>query len=176
MHLTTWKFMETKLENRLLNSHKSDLISYIKSNPTCFNELIQLSIIDKQPYSWRAAWLIWSCMDKNDLRLRRYVKRIIDTIPERKENQQRELLMILQRMEIKEAYEGKLFDTCTKIWVKIDKNPSLRWNAFKILVAISKKYPGLSKEIDSLAESGYIDSLTAGVKKSILKLKNSLRK
>src|SRR5215204_2852201 len=116
------------------------MISYLKSHPEDFEEAIKLAISDKQPYSWRAAWLLWSCMDKNDKRVRKYIKNIIAAIPTKKDNQQRELLMILLRMELNENSEGQLFDICMKIWEKVEKNPSLRYNAFKLLVSISKNH------------------------------------
>ncbi len=68
---------ESSLEYILTNSHKDDLIVYIKTHPNKFNELIKLSISDKQPYAWRAAWLLWSCMDKNDRRIHKHIKNII---------------------------------------------------------------------------------------------------
>jgi hypothetical protein len=36
------------------------LISYLSAHPEYFEEAITLAISDKQPYSWRAAWLLWS--------------------------------------------------------------------------------------------------------------------
>ena len=90
---------------------------------------------------------------------------IIDILPERQDSQQRELLMVLQRMELDSKHEGQLFDSCTKIWGNINKNPSLRFHAFKIMVAISKKYPDLSSEIKLLTEAYYTDNLTNNVKK-----------
>jgi len=51
------------------------MISYLKSHPDDFEEIIKLAIVDKQPYSWRAAWLLWSCMDKNDQRIHKYIKK-----------------------------------------------------------------------------------------------------
>ena len=104
--------METKLEHILTNSYKAEMISYMKYHPEDFNEAIKLAISDKQPYSWRAAWLLWSCMDKNDQRIHGYVKKIIDTLPTKSDDQLRELLIILQRMEFNDDYEGKLFDIC----------------------------------------------------------------
>jgi hypothetical protein len=161
---------ETNLEYTITNSYKDDLISYIASHQEDFPELIKLSISDKQPYSWRAAWLLWSCMDNNDKRIRRHIKKIIDILPNRQDSQQRELLMVLQRMELDTKYEGWLFNSCTKIWENINKNPSLRFHAFKIMVAISKKYPDLSNEIKLLTDIYYTDGLTDNVKKSIFKL------
>lgn len=63
---------ETKLEYILTNSYKAEMITYLKTHPEDFREAIKLAISDKQPYSWRASWLLWSCMDKNDLRIRKY--------------------------------------------------------------------------------------------------------
>ena len=168
------KNIETKLEHLLTNSHKAEMIAYMESHPGDFTEIIKLAIADKQPYSWRASWLLWSCMDKNDKRLRSNIKKIIDILPKRKDNQQRELLMILQRMELNDEYEGQLFDTCTKIWEQTGKNASLRYNAFKTLVAIAKKHPDLSREIKTLTESYYTDTLSDSVKKSISKLTRDL--
>lgn len=168
------KPIETKLEHLLIKSHKADMIAYMDTHSEHFTELIQLAIADQQPYSWRASWILWSCMDKNDKRLRRYLKKIIDVLPERKDNQQRELLMILERMELKEEYEDILFDACVKIWKQINKNPSFRYHAFKLLTAISKKHPKLSYEIKSLTEHYYTDNLTDRVKRSINKLINGM--
>ncbi len=121
--------METKLEHILTNSYKAEMISYMKSHPEDFDEAIILAISDKRPYSWRAAWLLWSCMDKNDQRINKYIKKIIDTLSTKCDDRLRELLIILQRMELRDDYEGKLFDICVNIWEKIGKQPSVRYNA-----------------------------------------------
>lgn len=162
--------METKLEHILTNSYKAEMISYMKSHPEDFDEAIKLAIADKQRYSWRAAWLLCSCMDKNDQRIQRHIRKIIDTLPTKCDNQLRELLIILQRMELSEDYEGKLFDFCSTIWEKVGKQPSVRYNAFKLMVKIIKKHPDLSREIKFLTESHYTDSLSETVKKSISKM------
>jgi len=150
------------------------MISYVKSRPLNFAEVIKLAISDKQPYSWRAAWVLWACMEKNDKRVRRHIKKIIEAITSKKDNQQRELLMVLLRVELNAAYNGRVFDICSKIWTDIGKNPSLRYNALKLMVGISKNYPDLSKEIHSLAESRYTDMLSGSVKKSIFRLRKEL--
>jgi hypothetical protein len=162
--------VETRLEHILTNSYKADMISYLKSHPEDFEEAIKLVITDKQPYSWRAAWLLWSCMDKNDQRINKYVEKIIDSLPTKSDDQLRELLIILQRMELSDEYEGKLFDICVNIWEKIGKQPSVRYNAFKLMVKIIKNHPDLSKELTFLTESHYMDSLSDTVKKSVSKM------
>jgi len=162
--------METALEQILTNSYKAGMISYLAAHPEDFDELIKLAISDKRRYSWRAAWLLWSCMEKNDRRIKRYVKNIIETIPGKADNQQRELLIVLQQMDINEEFEGLLFNHCVTIWEKITKKPSVRCNAFKMIVKIAKKHPDLFSEIIFLTQNNYMDSLSPAVKKSVAKM------
>jgi len=166
--------METKLEHILTNSYKIEMISYLKAHPEDFDEAIQLAISDKQPYSWRAAWLLWSCMENNDQRIKRYTGKIIDTLAAKSDDQLRELLIILQRMELDDEYKGKLFDISVNIWEKTGKKPSVRYNAFKTIIKIAKKHPDLFKEIRCLTESQYMDSLSDNVKKSVFKMMATL--
>jgi hypothetical protein len=168
--------MGTTLEYILTNSYKKEMISYIKSHPGDFGELIELALSDKQPYAWRAAWLLWSCMEVNDKRLHRYLNRIMDVLPTRNDQHLRELLIILYKMELKEEYEGKLFELCSRIWEKIGKNPSVRFNAFKLIVKIVKKHPDLIQEIDLLTQSHYLDYLSDAAQKSVLRMAKRLKK
>jgi hypothetical protein len=168
--------LETKLEYILTHTYKDEMISYLRDHPEEFEEALQLALTDKQPYSWRAAWLLWSCIEKNDERIIPYIEKIINVIPICRDNQVRDLLMILQKMEIHDDYEGKLFDICISIWEKIGKQPSVRINAFKMILKIMKKHPELSNEIDYLIEPHYLNSLSGGVKHSIKKLISEFKK
>jgi hypothetical protein len=162
--------METAFEKILTNSHRSTMEKYVAVHPESFEEAIKLAIADKQPYSWRAAWLLWSCMEKNDKRIRKHLKDIINVLPKRKDNQKRELLKILEQMEIHNKLEGILFNHCVNIWEKIDKQPAVRFNAFKILAKIAKRHPELAKEIILLTHNQYTESLSSAVNKSINKI------
>ena len=166
--------MQSKLEYILTNSHKAEMIAYLKSTPGDFDEAIHLALSDKQPYSWRAAWLLWACIEKNDPRIQKHIEKIIEILPKRGDNQLRELLIILQQMELNDSYEGKLFDICVSIWKRIEKQSSVRYHAFKTLIKIAKKHPDLTQEIKLLAESHYMNTLSAGVKRSLLKMMSRL--
>ncbi|PKL87698.1 MAG: hypothetical protein CVV23_13845, partial [Ignavibacteriae bacterium HGW-Ignavibacteriae-2] len=61
--------MESELENILITSYKDQMILFLKSNPQYFDEAIKLAISDNQPFAWRSAWLLWSCMEDNDQRI-----------------------------------------------------------------------------------------------------------
>ena len=162
--------MESVLENKLMTLYKEGMISYLKTHPNYFDEAIQLAISDKQPYSWRAAFLLWGCMEENDIRIRKYFKSIVDCIKTKKDGHQRELLKILYKMEINEKYEAQLFNICMNLWEQIDKDPSVRITALKFIIKIVKKYPELSAEIMVLMQDQYLESLSPGVKRSANKI------
>jgi hypothetical protein len=162
--------MKTRLEHILTNAYKAEMISYMQSHSEDFEEAILLAIADRQPYSKKAAWLLWSCMDWNDHRIQGQVKRIIDVLPERSDSHVKDLLIILQRMAINEKYEARLFDICVGIWTRTEKMPSVRYNAFKVLIKIGKKHPALIKEITLLTGSQYMDSLSDTVQKALLEM------
>lgn len=161
--------MQTELEYILTNSYKDGMISFLTTNPEHFDEAISLAIIDKQPYSWRAAWILWSCMVENDIRIQAHIKNLISAIESKKDGQKRELLKILLMMEIDEENEGVLFNICIGIWENILYKPALRFTAFMVILKIAKKYPDLKTEIKFYTQNQYIETLSGGIRNSINK-------
>ena len=168
--------MESELEKKLVSCYKDEMISFLRSHPEHFDEAIQLAISDHQPYSWRSAWLLWSCMEKNDKRIQKHFKSIVVSIAAKKDGHQRELLKILYQMEINEKYEGIIFNICMNIWEQIDKDPSVRFNALKFIIKIAKNHPELLDEIIFLTQDHYLESLSPGVKRSIEKMMKEVTK
>ena len=67
-------------------------------------------------------------------------------------------------------YEGILLNLCMDIWERIDKDPSVRITALKIIIKIAKKHVDLSNEIIFLTQDHYLESLSPPAKKSVLKM------
>lgn len=162
--------METALEIILTTSYKDGMISFLKANPEYFEEAVQLALGDKQPYSWRAAWLLWSCLGENDSRLRKYISEIINVLPDKKDGHQRELMKILTKMELTEEQEGYLFNFCMTVWESIHKSPSVRYNAFIFLLKTVEKHPELMNEMVWFTQNQYLETLSPGVRHSLLRL------
>jgi len=78
-------------------------------------------------------------------------------------------------MELNEENEGFLFNLCVSIWEKTGKVPSVRYTAFKFILKVIKNYPELSREIDFYIQDQYLDSLSPGVKRAILRMANELK-
>jgi hypothetical protein len=164
--------MQSPLEKTLISCYKDEMISFMNDHPECFEEAFELALSDKQPYAWRAAFLLWSVIEINDKRIKKFIKRIVNAAKTKSDSHQRELLKILLMMELDEKYESVLFDLCMNIWVQISKAPAVRVNALKLIVKIANKHPELKKEISFLAQDHYLESLSPGARHSALKLLN----
>ena len=160
----------TELEHILTSAYKPQMIEFLVSHREYFEEAIALALSNEQPYAWRAAWLLFDCMEENDVRVRKHINHLIKTIPDRADGHQRELLKILLRMELSEAQESRVFDVCMTLWENIGGSPSNRITAFKFIVKTAEKYPELQNELTALTQDWYLDTLSPGVKRSIRKL------
>jgi len=157
-----------------MNAYKDGMISFTQSDPEAFEELVALAVSEEGKLSWRAVWLLWSCMETNDLRVRPFIPRFLELLPVENESYQRDTLMVLQRMERTEEQDGILFDICTRIWMKVNSIPSVRYNAFRCMVSISLKFPELADETIGLAEPKYVNSLSPGVRSSVKRILNEI--
>ena len=161
--------MLTPLEECLTNNYKDGMIAFLQSNPECWEETIQLAVTNKQPYSWRAAWLLNSCIEKNDIRIQLLIPTFIESLNNKTDGHQREILKILLLMELTEKQESIVLDFCIQLWKDILKTPSVRYTAFRFMHNITLKYPELKNEIKFYTEKIYIETLSPGVRKSINK-------
>jgi hypothetical protein len=162
--------LQTKLQHILTSTRKAEMVAYIKTEPGAFEEAIHLALTGEQPYSWRAAWVLWACMEESDPRIKPHLKSFIELLPQKSYNEQREFLIILQRMDISGDDEGRLFDTCVRIWEKLGLQASVRHNALKMMAKIAKKHPELKQELKLLTEPHYLDSLSDGVRRSVARI------
>ena len=128
--------MQTELEHILISTYKDGMIAYMETHPAAYEEAVQLAISDKQPFAWRAAWLLWSCLEENDRRVQKHVKEIVKSVKSKNDGHQRELLKILLLMVIYKKYEGILFNLCLYVWVEINKSPPVRITAFKFILKL----------------------------------------
>lgn len=167
--------MNSELEQILISFYKDKMISFMFANPKYFPEAIDLAITNRQPYSWRSAWLLWSVMTVNDNRIQSRIKEIISNISTKEDGHQRELLKILLKMDLNDEQEGFLFNISLNIWEQINKKPSVRYTAFMMIIKIAKNHPDLFQEIEYFTQKQYTDSLSPGIKRSITKFIKDLK-
>jgi len=151
------------------------MIIFLNTHPEHFTEALELAIGDKQPYCWRSAWLLYSCMEENDSRVRVYIPKIITVLPDKRDGHQRELMKLLHRMELDDEQEGRVFDLCMNMWESINKQPSIRANAFMFILKTVTKYPELKEEFAFITQDQYLETLSPGIRNSIkMKVKVAL--
>tara|TARA_R110002050_G_scaffold300722_2_gene471891 strand:- start:32120 stop:32629 length:510 start_codon:yes stop_codon:yes gene_type:complete len=141
-----------------------------------FGDLIKIALENHAPASWRAAYICNHQTIANDPLLLPYLAQIIAEIPTKKDGHQRELLRLALKMDVNENLEGKLFDTSVTIWESVEKSPSARMIAFKVIVKIASKYPEMKSEVAFLTQDHYLDSLSPGIRRSMLREANKLSK
>ena len=157
------------------NLRKDKMVAFLKKNPNLFDETLKVSLCDKEPQSWRAAWLLKHYMSKNDERISPSINKILKAVPTKKDGHQRELLKILLEMELTEKQEGILFDKCICIWEDINKSSSVRSFAFLIITNTVKKYPELISEIGFLTQGHYVETLSPGIRKTVVRIIEELK-
>ena len=154
-------------------------IQDIKTNNTLFISSLNPIILQLKEAlkdnnnAWRIAWKINHEMKMNDKRVSPYIDDIIKCIELKNDGHQRELLKILEKMNLNEKQEGLLFQQCVFIWERIDKIPSVRIKAFQILSKIAHDYPELKKELIHFSSDKYTDTLGRGIKKSFENIMNN---
>lgn len=160
----------------LTKKSKDELLRFANSNEKNFQNIFEFSLLKNEENSWRAAWIIGHAMKKNDSRIEPFIKTLIDSIPEKTDGHQRQLMIILEKMTISEDLEGFLFDHCLSIWEDINKIPSTRITAFKILIKIAKNHPELLSELELWTSDYFTETLSAGIKHSLFNIKKELLK
>jgi len=159
--------MNTPLQRILMSHDKTRTIAYLKAHPEEVDEAVRLALGDQRPFCWRAAWLLYHCLQPNDPRILPKIDSIIGCLPEKEDGHQRELIKILLLMDLNEQQEGVVFDLCMNMWETIQKAPSVRHTAFKMIARITEKYPDLKKEIAFITQDRYLETLSPGIRRSV---------
>lgn len=160
----------TELEEQLYRSYKVSMEEWFISHPEHFDEAMRLAISDTPTFAWRSAWLISNCISYNDKRVKKYLPQIINSIENKKDGHQRELIKILLQIDIDEKIAAPLYDICVRLWEKITSKPSIRIVAFRMILKISKKYPEFKQEIPLLLREHFIATLSPGIRNSLNRL------
>jgi hypothetical protein len=155
---------------------KEMMLGYLDDHPELEEYTIQLAYQNLDPQSWRACWLTQLVCTKNDPRLKPHINEMIQSLIGKSDGHQRELLKVIQKADWNEDQEGYLFEQCLSICGSIEKSPSVRITAFRVLAKLIGKYPELWYEIQFIIEEDYLDTLSHGIKNGFIKELAALKK
>ncbi len=167
--------MTSVLKEVLTHSNKKGMISWVDQHPEAFETLVDLALSDDPEYAWRSAWLLWSCVAENDPRLKGRIKEFIAALPGKTASHKREFLILLSKMDIEQDFAVELFEHCVVIWTNPSSQPSLRFNAFKMLYKITGDIPELKPELQLLVDEEFLSGLSENARKSVFRLTGSLK-
>jgi len=167
--------MDPLLKSILLQRKKSEMTRFITDHPGYFDDSLKLALQNEQPFSWRAAWMICGTMKKNDPRVKPHIQEIITSVPGLEDGHQRELLKILLKMNLEESFESLLFDLSVQLWEQVRKKSSVRSFAFKTMIKVAEKYPELNNEVISLSQPHFINPLSPGIRRGVIKSLNKIK-
>lgn len=155
--------------------NKNELVKLIKNDEKLFDETLGLATNrEKEDTGWRAAWIINHVIRENDHRIIPFAPHIVEIIKEKEDGHQRELLKIIEKLDYDEKWEGNLLELSIDIWKQVNKSPSLRIVAWRIILQLAEKYPELRSEIEFLSDDRYVETLSPGIRYSFLKLRKPL--
>ncbi|MBK8807038.1 MAG: hypothetical protein IPO21_10475 [Bacteroidales bacterium] len=162
--------MNETIEHLLLHKCKPRQISYIKSNPEQLHKLLELSLDYLHPLSKRAASLLWSCIPDEHFCSETEIDLLLDILLKINESHQREVFKILFELHLIEAQQGILYAHCVNGWSQTQLQPSVRYNALKMMLKIANQHKELFSEIDILTQSQYLETFSINAAKAIRKM------
>ncbi len=154
--------------------HKDSLLEKIRSEERNIDLLIAWSKLPDQPLGWRSTWLLRQILKDDDPLIQPHIKVVLELFTTFNESQKREWLKTLETQKIGEDEEGVLFDHCITEWKKIHNHPALRASAVLVIFKILKKYPELKEELTHLMTTEYLEALSPGIRKSVVKVWNKI--
>lgn len=119
--------------------------------------------------AWKASWLLNQAAIETELFLNDHVFSICKAIPGKPSGHKRELLRLLESVELMEVNEGAIFDIAISCWEDLGAQSSCRMIAFRLMLKVGKKHPDLIPEIKSICDERFLGGLSNGIKNSIIK-------
>jgi len=166
--------MRLQKSNLTERIHKESLLEQIRSEDGNTLLLLEWSQLLEQPLGWRATWMLRQVLTKNDPRLKDHISAVLERFPNFNESQKREWMKLLEHQETSDDEEGILYDLSMLEWRNIHNHPALRASAILVVFKIIKKYPELVNELNHLMTQEYLEALSPGIQRSVLKSWNSI--
>jgi hypothetical protein len=134
-------------------------VDSIGNNPGYFEEVLSISIHEREPFNWRACRVIYLCSMKHHELFKPHANKIAEIFPEFKtDGQKRGYAYLLSRYinELDENSQSQMIDTCFNYMLS-DEKIAVKYNCMKFLYEISKKIPELKGELLAAIEVNLSD-------------------
>jgi len=125
----------------------------VLSNPELFKELIQLALLNEEPVSRRAMWVIDVASEKNPAILKPYLNDLIIHLSMyNHDGLKRHTLRMLSRYDIRFDDFLHILDLCFEFIKSAKESVAVRYQAMNLLYVMSNKEPDLKYELATTIE------------------------
>ena len=140
------------------------LIEEVIQSETLFDELLELSLHEKDPLAWRACWVLDGSDEKKPELARTHIPGIVEALPGlESRGTLRSMLRMLSRYEIPEEQQGLLIDLCFSYLVSELYPLAVKAHAMMIIYNHVLLYPELKDEFITVMED-HMENNSVGFK------------
>lgn len=141
------------LTNFPSGAEKDLFISEVGQSADKFQALLQLTLFEKDPLAWRAAWILDGSDEQNPGLASGHLSTVIQRLPElESKGALRSLLRMLCRYAIPEDDQGLLVDLCFGYMVSELYPVAVKVHAMQIIYNHALIYPELKDELRTVIE------------------------
>lgn len=134
-------------------AEKEFIISEVGDSLEKFQTLLDLTLFEKDPLAWRAAWILDGSDEQQPGLASGFISTIIQRLPNlESKGALRSLLRLLCRYEIPEDEQGLLVDLCFAYMVSELYPVAVKVHAMQIIYLHALIYPELKDELVSVIE------------------------
>ena len=161
-------------EHSKKQAHK--IAAYVGSDKKRFDDLMKLFLGNEYRVTQRAAWIVGISVQKNPSLAKNYFKTLIALLdaPGAHPAVTRNIVRILQFIEIPKKFHGRLMDICFRFVSTPETAVAVKVFSLSILENLSTKYPEIKQELKLLIEETWPNS-TAAFKSRARKILKSLQ-
>ena len=125
----------------------------VLTNPKLFDDLVKISLLNEEPVSRRAMWVVDVAAEKEPGILIKYIPSLINSLDSFKhDGLKRHVLRMLNRYDLDLDDFMPILDLCFQFMSSGNESVAVRFQAMDLLHKMSDKEPGLKHELISTIE------------------------
>jgi hypothetical protein len=164
------------LTNFPSGAEKDLFIAEVGASGEKFDTLLNLTLFEKDPLAWRAAWILDGSDEQHPGLASPYLSKIIQNLPQlESKGALRSLLRLLCRFDIQEEDQGLLIDLSFGYLVSELYPVAVKVHAMQIIYNHTLIYPELKEELITVIED-QVENNSVGFKSRGLRIIRQLKK
>lgn len=160
--------IEHELSAKYSKTQVAKIVNYVGSDPTRFQELMKHMLGPIYRLSQRASGSVSYCIERHPNLVEPYWAKLVDQL-ERDEDHvavKRNVLRLLQFVEIPKRYQGRVFDACYNLFSDVAEPIAVRCFAMTVAAKIAKGTPELMAELKAVA-AAHPEKMSAGFRSRV---------